>query len=41
MKKVIVDTDMAFDDWMAIAYLLMNNDVEVIGITTTGAGRRN
>ncbi|MFP2924933.1 nucleoside hydrolase [Pyxidicoccus sp. 3LG] len=35
---VLIDTDFALDDWMAILYLLMNPAVEVIGITTTGVG---
>jgi len=34
-KPVIIDTDMAVDDWMAIAYLLQRNDVEVRAITVT------
>lgn len=36
--KVIIDTDMLIDDWMAILYLLQNKDVEVIGIAVTGTG---
>lgn len=35
---VLIDTDFALDDWMAILYLLMNPSVQVIGITTTGVG---
>ena len=35
---VVIDTDMAADDWLAILYLLMRSDVEVIAITVTGAG---
>lgn len=35
LKPVIIDTDMAVDDWMAIAYLLQRNDVEVRAITVT------
>lgn len=35
---VIVDTDVALDDWMAILYLLMHPGVRVLGITTTGVG---
>ena len=37
-RSVIVDTDMAPDDWMAILYLLQRPDVEVEAITVTGAG---
>lgn len=37
-RRVIVDTDMAPDDWMAILYLLQRPDVEVEAITVTGAG---
>jgi inosine-uridine nucleoside N-ribohydrolase len=35
---VIIDTDVALDDWMAILYLLMHPGVHVLGITTTGVG---
>ena len=36
--KIIIDTDMAADDWLAILYLLRHPDVEVLGITVTGVG---
>ena len=35
---VIIDTDMAGDDWMAILYLLQRPDVNLIAITVTGTG---
>jgi inosine-uridine nucleoside N-ribohydrolase len=35
---MIVDTDMAPDDWMAILYLLMRPDVDVQAITVAGTG---
>ena len=35
---VIVDTDMGFDDWMAILYLLNNPKVEIKAITVDCAG---
>lgn len=35
---VVIDTDMAADDWLAILYLLMRPDVDVLAITVTGAG---
>lgn len=35
---IIIDTDMAIDDWLAIVYLLSRPDVEVKAITVTGAG---
>ncbi len=35
---VIIDTDVALDDWMAISYLVMAPEVNVLGITTTGVG---
>ncbi len=35
---VVIDTDMAADDWLAILYLLMRSDVDVRAITVTGAG---
>jgi inosine-uridine nucleoside N-ribohydrolase len=37
-RQVIVDTDMAPDDWMAILYMLRRPDVEVKAITVTGTG---
>lgn len=36
--NVIIDTDVALDDWMAISYLVMSPDVNVLGVTTTGVG---
>ena len=35
---VIVDTDMAADDWFALLYLLQHPDADVLAITVTGAG---
>lgn len=35
---VLIDTDMAADDWMAILYLLNRADVRVEAITVTGTG---
>jgi inosine-uridine nucleoside N-ribohydrolase len=37
-RPVVVDTDMAADDWMALLYLLRRPDVDVKAITVTGAG---
>ena len=37
-RPVVIDTDMAADDWMAILYLLQRADVTVTAITVTGAG---
>ncbi len=37
-RAIIIDTDMAPDDWMAILYLLQRPDVTVKAITVTGAG---
>jgi len=36
--SVIIDTDMAADDWMAILYLLQRPDVSIEAISVTGAG---
>lgn len=36
--KVIIDTDVDFDDYMAMVYLLQNPDIEVIAISITGCG---
>jgi inosine-uridine nucleoside N-ribohydrolase len=37
-KLVVIDTDMAADDWMAILYVLQRPDVTVEAITVTGTG---
>jgi len=37
-RPVIIDTDMAADDWMAILYLLNRPDVSVTAITVSGTG---
>ena len=37
-RRVIIDTDMAVDDWFAILYLLQKPDVDVLAITVTGTG---
>lgn len=38
VKKVIVDTDMGWDDVLSISYLMKNPAIEIIGITVTGCG---
>jgi pyrimidine-specific ribonucleoside hydrolase len=37
-QPIVIDTDMAADDWLAILYLLGRSDVDVQAITLTGAG---
>ena len=37
-QPVVIDTDMAADDWLAILYLLGRSDVDVQAITVTGTG---
>src|SRR6185369_8316788 len=37
-RAVIIDTDMAPDDWRAILYLLRRQDVAVRAITVVGTG---
>ncbi|MEG4233023.1 nucleoside hydrolase [Microcoleus sp. Pol11C3] len=37
-KKVIVDTDMGWDDWLAILFLMQHPDIELIGFMVTGVG---
>jgi len=37
-SPVVIDTDMAADDWMAILYLLQRPELEVVAITVTGTG---
>jgi inosine-uridine nucleoside N-ribohydrolase len=36
--KIIIDTDMAFDDCIAILYLLNHPEAKVLGITVAGTG---
>jgi pyrimidine-specific ribonucleoside hydrolase len=37
-RAIVIDTDMAPDDWMAILYLLQRPDVTVRAITVSGTG---
>lgn len=37
-QPVVIDTDMAADDWLAILYLLGRSDVDIQAITVTGTG---
>lgn len=37
-RKIIIDTDMAIDDWAAILFTLQHPDASVLAITITGAG---
>jgi inosine-uridine nucleoside N-ribohydrolase len=37
LRPVIIDTDMAADDWMAILYLLNRPDVSIAAITVSGS----
>lgn len=37
-RAVVIDTDMAVDDWLAILYLLGRPEVEVLAITVAGTG---
>lgn len=37
-QAIIIDTDLAIDDWLAILYLLRHPDVEVKAITLAGTG---
>ena len=37
-RPILIDTDMAADDWLAILFLLQVPDVNVRAITVTGAG---
>lgn len=37
-RPILIDTDMAPDDWMAILYLLQRPDVDVQAITVSGTG---
>jgi len=37
-KPIVVDTDMAADDWMGLLYLLERPDVEVLAVAVSGTG---
>ena len=37
-RAVVIDTDIAVDDWLAILYLLGRPEVEVLAITVAGTG---
>lgn len=37
-RDVVIDTDMAVDDWLAILYLLGRPEVDVLAITVAGTG---
>ncbi|WP_122606798.1 MULTISPECIES: nucleoside hydrolase [Pseudomonas] len=37
-RKVIIDTDMGWDDVLSIAYLMKRPDIDIVGITVTGCG---
>lgn len=37
-RPVVIDTDMAPDDWMAILFLLQRQDIDVKAITVVGTG---
>lgn len=37
-RPVIIDTDMASDDWMAILFLLQRPDIKIKAITVAGTG---
>lgn len=38
LKPVIIDSDMAPDDWMAILFLLQRPEINVLAITVSGTG---
>ena len=37
-RPIIIDTDMALDDWIAILYLLQRTDIDVKAVTIAGTG---
>jgi len=37
-RKVILDTDMGTDDWLALAYLVGNPGIDLVGVTIVGNG---
>ncbi|MGP0012790.1 nucleoside hydrolase, partial [Pseudomonas sp.] len=38
LTHVLIDTDVDFDDYMAMSYLLKHHGIKVEGITVTGVG---
>ncbi len=40
-KKVILDTDMGWDDVLSTLYLMKHPDIEIVGVTVTGCGETN
>jgi len=41
VKKVIIDTDMGWDDTLSTLYLLKDPNIEIVGMTVTGCGETN
>lgn len=41
MKKVIIDSDMGWDDVLSILYLMKNPDIQIVGLMVTGCGETN
>jgi inosine-uridine nucleoside N-ribohydrolase len=37
-RRVLIDTDMAVDDWLAILFLLQHPAADVVAVTVTGTG---
>lgn len=37
-KPLIVDTDMGTDDWLALAYIAQNRNIDLLGVTIVGNG---
>ncbi len=40
-KKVIVNTDMGWDDVLSILYLMKHPAIEIVGVAVTGCGETN
>lgn len=38
IRKVIIDTDAGWDDWIAISLLAKNENIEIVGIVVSGCG---
>lgn len=41
IKRVIIDSDMGWDDVLSICYLLKNPSIQIVGIMVTGCGETN
>lgn len=41
MKKIIIDSDLGWDDVLSILYLMKDPQIDILGLTVTGCGETN